>query len=254
MRHLRLRYFACEDAESIRELVAKWNAKKTWNEIINSNLSEKFRFCPRFLYLSYFDVKEVEKAGFFDFVKTELSSWYGDDGTNPNMVQFFCDLEDTILIPMTELANLCVPIAVEKPKSEDMIIPIEVIKWFEEQHPMEKRGNVISLVERQEKRGEQEDSDNPSETIDDIGFEPPPITDPYLTKKEVAKLIGFSTSSIDKWGKEGKFPVPVKFGEKNVRWRTSAVVLWMEEREKEDKQKRRITDPPTDEGKHRENE
>ena len=83
-----------------------------------------------------------------------------------------------------------------------------------------------------------EDSDNPSETTDDIGFEPPPITDPYLTKKEVAKLIGFSTSSIDKWVKQGKFPEPVKFGKKNSRWRTSAAVSWMEEKEKESAKKK----------------
>ena len=135
-------------------------------EIINSNLSEKFRPCPRFLYLSYFHVKDIETAGFFDFVERAFSSWYGENEPNPDMVQFFCDLENTILLPMTKLANFCVPIAVEKPKLEDMIISIEVIKRFEEQHHfIEKKGNVISLVNHQERRAEQEkDSDTPSET------------------------------------------------------------------------------------------
>ena len=158
---------------------------------------------------------------------------------NSKEIRYFYDLEGNALIPVAEDDGWPICFAyVEKHHFDSLIVPLEEVKRFEHENKIGEKSP--SIVQRQEEKTEQkqEDSDNPSETTDDVGLAPPPVTDPYLTKKEVAKLIGFSISSIDKWVKVGNFPEPVKFGEKNVRWRTSVVVSWMEEKEKEDAKKK----------------
>ena len=52
-----------------------------------------------------------------------------------------------------------------------------------------------------------------------------------LTKKQIAKAIGVSTRSIDRWIDEGAFPRGVKIGQAGpkglVRWQKSAIEKWI---------------------------
>jgi prophage regulatory protein len=43
---------------------------------------------------------------------------------------------------------------------------------------------------------------------------------------EVATMLAIGPSTIYKYIGEGKFPAPVKVGEKNVRWRLADVLAW----------------------------
>ena len=47
-----------------------------------------------------------------------------------------------------------------------------------------------------------------------------------LTIKEVVKIVGFKKSTIYKFIKENKFPLPLKFG-KSSRWAKSEIDEWM---------------------------
>ncbi|MGF1711162.1 AlpA family phage regulatory protein [Vibrio kagoshimensis] len=48
-----------------------------------------------------------------------------------------------------------------------------------------------------------------------------------MNKKLVAKKVGVSESSIERWAKAGKFPPPREFGEVRVAWLSSEVDEWM---------------------------
>jgi excisionase family DNA binding protein len=51
-----------------------------------------------------------------------------------------------------------------------------------------------------------------------------------IEKHELAKLLGVSTRSIDRWISNGEFPKGIKFGSGSktaVRWPKSAVEAWV---------------------------
>lgn len=55
--------------------------------------------------------------------------------------------------------------------------------------------------------------------------------DVMLTKKQVAALIGISVSSVDNFRKRAEFPKEVTYGEITKRWRKSAILQWLKQRE-----------------------
>jgi prophage regulatory protein len=52
-----------------------------------------------------------------------------------------------------------------------------------------------------------------------------------LRRAEVERLTGLSRSTLYSWMKEGRFPQPVRLGERIVAWRESDVIEWLESRE-----------------------
>lgn len=63
------------------------------------------------------------------------------------------------------------------------------------------------------------------------GREFPATTDQgMVSKKEVAKLIGMSVSSVDNLRKKPDFPEPISYGTTTRRWRRSDILRWLESR------------------------
>lgn len=59
-----------------------------------------------------------------------------------------------------------------------------------------------------------------------------------LKISEVSEWLGISRSTIYKWINEGRFPEPIKFGERDrarvaARWEEKAIAQWLEERRRE---------------------
>ena len=54
-----------------------------------------------------------------------------------------------------------------------------------------------------------------------------------LRVADVAKLISASKSSIWSWVGQGKFPQPVRFGERYTAWRTEDIDAWIASRVRE---------------------
>ena len=54
---------------------------------------------------------------------------------------------------------------------------------------------------------------------------------PYQTRQQVEKLFQVSRPTLYRWMKEGNFPKNVKFGPNLVRWKTSDLEAWMEEKD-----------------------
>lgn len=52
-----------------------------------------------------------------------------------------------------------------------------------------------------------------------------------LRRPEVETRTGLSRSTIYDWMKRGKFPQPVKLGERLVAWREGDITQWLETRE-----------------------
>lgn len=185
LRPLRLRYFACDDAESVRQLVEVLNTKKkTWDEIINSNLSEKFRPCPRFLYLSCLGASDIEEAGLFDIVRNKMFLRELDDNY-PDIFSFFCDLENTILIPVVKSSNFCCHLVVMKPYNfEDIIIPLEEVERFEDE---DKDGNEPKRKGKNAPSVDIKHMDDVYEIITkELKLDPQKIPDPGIGKSGVA--------------------------------------------------------------------
>ena len=55
-------------------------------------------------------------------------------------------------------------------------------------------------------------------------------TERLLNRKEVELATGFSCTSIYRLMRAGKFPEPLKVGERAVRWPESEIVQWLSER------------------------
>ena len=53
-----------------------------------------------------------------------------------------------------------------------------------------------------------------------------------LRRPEIEARIGLSRSTIYQWMKEGRFPAPVKLGERMVGWRESEIAAWLDARER----------------------
>ena len=54
---------------------------------------------------------------------------------------------------------------------------------------------------------------------------------PYQTRHDLEKLLKVSSATIYRWMKEESFPKNLKLGANMVRWKTSDIEAWMEERE-----------------------
>ncbi len=52
----------------------------------------------------------------------------------------------------------------------------------------------------------------------------------FLTRPEVSALVGLSRPTIYRLMRQGKFPVPLKIGEKNVRWVASEIEQYLSTR------------------------
>ena len=66
-------------------------------------------------------------------------------------------------------------------------------------------------------------------------------TERLLNRKEVELATGFSCTSIYRLMRAGKFPEPLKVGERAVRWPESEIVQWLAERPRATGE---INDPP----------
>ncbi len=56
------------------------------------------------------------------------------------------------------------------------------------------------------------------------------MQDEMLTKTEVLGLLKISRASLYRLMQTEHFPVPVKFGQRSNRWRSSEVLGWIENR------------------------
>lgn len=52
-----------------------------------------------------------------------------------------------------------------------------------------------------------------------------------MRRPEVERATGLSRSSIYQWMHDGRFPRPVRLGERLVAWRASDIAAWLAERE-----------------------
>jgi len=54
-------------------------------------------------------------------------------------------------------------------------------------------------------------------------------TDRFLRRRQVEDRTGLSRSTIYLWIQQGRFPKPVKLGQRAVAWKESDIVGWIEE-------------------------
>jgi len=57
------------------------------------------------------------------------------------------------------------------------------------------------------------------------------MSDTYITRKDIFEKLGISSHTLQRWIKSGKFPQPIKFGERLVRWKLSTVDAWVKQNE-----------------------
>lgn len=57
----------------------------------------------------------------------------------------------------------------------------------------------------------------------------PPL-ERLIGRKEVLILIGISNATLWRWIKAGRFPAPLKIGNKKVAWRSSILATWIAQR------------------------
>ena len=57
----------------------------------------------------------------------------------------------------------------------------------------------------------------------------PPL-ERLIGRKEVLILIGISNATLWRWIKAGRFPAPLKIGQKKVAWRSSVLAHWIAQR------------------------
>lgn len=46
--------------------------------------------------------------------------------------------------------------------------------------------------------------------------------------EQVAKAVGVSIVTLQRWVKSGDFPPPIRFGRRIVRWRADAIDAWLQ--------------------------
>ena len=52
----------------------------------------------------------------------------------------------------------------------------------------------------------------------------------YISKKQVARILGISTSSVSRWVKTNYLPEPIPFGPNIIKWDINEIEKWIEER------------------------
>jgi prophage regulatory protein len=58
------------------------------------------------------------------------------------------------------------------------------------------------------------------------GFDPALHAQRLLRLAEVSTMIGLKRSSIYRYVREGRFPAPIKVGERSVRWKLADILAW----------------------------
>ena len=53
---------------------------------------------------------------------------------------------------------------------------------------------------------------------------------PHLSKRELARYLGCSTKSIDRWDKKGELPIPGLLPSGHKRWRRIDIDTWFDDR------------------------
>ena len=66
----------------------------------------------------------------------------------------------------------------------------------------------------------------------------PPDTEPrelprtgFVRRKALIPYLSVHSNTLDRWVREGKFPSPVKFGDRVVAWKVEDVRRWLRNRE-----------------------
>ena len=59
------------------------------------------------------------------------------------------------------------------------------------------------------------------------------MNDKFLRQKEVAKLLGISTTTLWRWRKAGIIPQPIYLSGQVVGWRMSVIDAWLEDKVQE---------------------
>ena len=56
-------------------------------------------------------------------------------------------------------------------------------------------------------------------------------TEPQVLRKDhVARMVGVSKSTIERWTRLGKFPKPIRLGTNSIAWRRRDLERWLAER------------------------
>jgi prophage regulatory protein len=68
------------------------------------------------------------------------------------------------------------------------------------------------------------------ESDDYMNTQTTPAIDPnsFLRQPDVLRLVPIGASTLWLWCKAGKFPAPIKLGERTTAWRASDVFMWLE--------------------------
>lgn len=53
------------------------------------------------------------------------------------------------------------------------------------------------------------------------------ITEQLLTRADVLRAVGWTQKTLKKYWMRGDFPAPIKWGDKQLKWRRSDVEKWM---------------------------
>jgi prophage regulatory protein len=61
------------------------------------------------------------------------------------------------------------------------------------------------------------------------GFDPGLNAQRLLRLTQVSTMVGLKRSSIYRYVSEGRFPAPIKVGERSVRWKLADVLAWRSE-------------------------
>lgn len=59
------------------------------------------------------------------------------------------------------------------------------------------------------------------------------MNDKFLRQKEVAELLGISTTTLWRWRRAGIMPQPMALSGQVIGWRTSVIEAWLEEKSRE---------------------
>lgn len=54
------------------------------------------------------------------------------------------------------------------------------------------------------------------------------MTNELLTCKQVLEIVPLTTSTLYRLMRQNRFPTPLKIGRRNVRWKRSEVLAWLD--------------------------
>lgn len=53
------------------------------------------------------------------------------------------------------------------------------------------------------------------------------MAESFLTRIEVESMVGWSSKTLLKYWRRGDFPQPIRWGDKELKWKKSEVEAWM---------------------------